>query len=107
MGEVAAPHRVAIIGAGVSGLRCATVLLKNSFDVTIFEARNRVGGRVGLSDTRFIRKASQVWYNNSAKQRDGRNRSRYVSRRSSPVPMLVLILLVAPTGFTGTHIAPH
>ena len=40
-----APH-ICIIGAGVSGLRCATVLLANSFDVTIIEARNRIGGRV-------------------------------------------------------------
>ncbi len=40
-----APH-VCIIGAGVSGLRCATVLLEHSYDVTIIEARSRVGGRV-------------------------------------------------------------
>ena len=42
--------RVCIIGAGVSGLRCATVLLENGFDVTILEARNRIGGRVAQSD---------------------------------------------------------
>ncbi|KAL8674023.1 MAG: hypothetical protein Q9168_001555 [Polycauliona sp. 1 TL-2023] len=41
-----APH-VCVIGAGVSGLRCATVLLEHSYHVTIFEARNRIGGRVG------------------------------------------------------------
>lgn len=40
-----APH-VCIIGAGVSGLRCATVLLEHSFRVTIIEARSRIGGRV-------------------------------------------------------------
>ncbi|KAL8994684.1 MAG: hypothetical protein Q9169_005414 [Polycauliona sp. 2 TL-2023] len=40
-----APH-ICIIGAGVSGLRCATVLLEYDYDVTIFEARNRIGGRV-------------------------------------------------------------
>ena len=40
-----APH-VGIIGAGVSGLRCATVLLEQGFDVTIIEARDRIGGRV-------------------------------------------------------------
>lgn len=39
------PH-VCVVGAGVSGLRCATVLLGHSFDVTIIEARNRIGGRV-------------------------------------------------------------
>ncbi|KAK1142654.1 hypothetical protein N8T08_007458 [Aspergillus melleus] len=38
--------QVAIIGAGVSGLRCADILAKSGVRVTIFEARNRVGGRV-------------------------------------------------------------
>ena len=32
----------------MSGLRCATVLLEHSYDVTIIEARNRIGGRVGV-----------------------------------------------------------
>lgn len=44
------PH-VGIIGAGVSGLRCATVLIEQGFDVTIIEARDRIGGRV--RDTAF------------------------------------------------------
>lgn len=39
------PH-VGIIGAGLSGLRCADLLLQYGFDVTILEARNRVGGRM-------------------------------------------------------------
>ncbi|KAL6714192.1 hypothetical protein ACLMJK_008687 [Lecanora helva] len=43
------PH-IAIIGAGVSGLRCATVLLENSCNVTMIEARNRVGGRIAQSN---------------------------------------------------------
>ncbi|KAH6625419.1 amine oxidase [Boeremia exigua] len=38
------PH-VGIVGAGVAGLRCADVLLKHGARVTIFEGRNRVGGR--------------------------------------------------------------
>jgi predicted NAD/FAD-dependent oxidoreductase len=37
---------VAIVGAGVSGLRCAEVLLRSGVRVTIYEARNRIGGRV-------------------------------------------------------------
>jgi len=37
---------VAVIGAGVSGLRCADVLTRAGTHVTIFEARNRIGGRV-------------------------------------------------------------
>lgn len=39
------PH-VAVIGAGFSGLRCADVLLRSGAKVTMFEARDRVGGRV-------------------------------------------------------------
>ncbi|KAI1614668.1 hypothetical protein EDD36DRAFT_418494 [Exophiala viscosa] len=39
--------RVAIIGAGVSGLRCADVLLSaGATNVKVFEARDRIGGRV-------------------------------------------------------------
>ena len=37
---------VGIIGAGVSGLRCASVLIEQGFDVTVIEARDRIGGRV-------------------------------------------------------------
>ncbi|KAF4627745.1 hypothetical protein G7Y89_g10408 [Cudoniella acicularis] len=43
-------RRVCIIGAGISGLRCAAVLLENLFDVTIIEARDRIGGRIAQSD---------------------------------------------------------
>lgn len=39
------PH-VGIVGAGFAGLRCADVLLRNGFRVTILEARNRLGGRI-------------------------------------------------------------
>ncbi|KAL2269170.1 hypothetical protein VTJ83DRAFT_4016 [Remersonia thermophila] len=39
------PH-IGIIGAGFAGLRCADVLLRNGFRVTILEGRNRLGGRV-------------------------------------------------------------
>ncbi|KAL1869090.1 hypothetical protein VTK73DRAFT_3368 [Phialemonium thermophilum] len=39
------PH-IGVVGAGISGLRCADVLLANGFDVTILEARDRIGGRI-------------------------------------------------------------
>ncbi|KAJ9130405.1 FAD/NAD(P)-binding domain-containing protein [Coniochaeta hoffmannii] len=39
------PH-VGVIGAGLSGLRCADLLLQYGFDVTILEGRDRVGGRL-------------------------------------------------------------
>lgn len=38
--------RICVVGAGVAGLRCAQVLSKGGLDVTILEARDRVGGRV-------------------------------------------------------------
>ena len=38
------PH-IAIVGTGVAGLRCAEVLLKHGAKISIFEGRNRVGGR--------------------------------------------------------------
>jgi len=42
---------VAVIGAGFSGLRCAAVLLQCGINVTIFEARHRIGGRVSQIST--------------------------------------------------------
>jgi pyruvate/2-oxoglutarate dehydrogenase complex dihydrolipoamide dehydrogenase (E3) component len=38
--------RVGVIGAGLAGLRCAEVLLDGGADVTVLEARDRIGGRV-------------------------------------------------------------
>lgn len=42
--------KIAIVGAGVSGLRCADVLTRAGLQVTIFEARDRIGGRVHQVD---------------------------------------------------------
>lgn len=42
--------RVAIVGGGFAGLRCADVLLQHGFQVTILEARGRLGGRVAQSN---------------------------------------------------------
>lgn len=49
------PH-VGIVGAGISGLRCAERLIRQGFKVTIIEARDRIGGRVGLSTSIHISK---------------------------------------------------
>jgi len=44
--ELSEPQRIAIIGAGISGLRLGD-LLQHTFDVTLYEARSeRVGGRI-------------------------------------------------------------
>ncbi|PKH38515.1 monoamine oxidase [Nocardioides alpinus] len=47
-GEVtrAATPTVAVLGAGLAGLAAATRLVREGYDVTVFEARERVGGRV-------------------------------------------------------------
>ena len=43
-------NRVAcVVGAGISGLRCAEVLAQQGLKVTILEGRDRIGGRVGWS----------------------------------------------------------
>ncbi|KAF6230167.1 hypothetical protein HO133_004506 [Letharia lupina] len=39
------PH-VCVVGAGISGLRCAEVLAQQGLKVTILEGRDRIGGRV-------------------------------------------------------------
>jgi monoamine oxidase len=38
--------RAAVVGAGFAGLACAVDLARGGVDVTVYEARNRVGGRV-------------------------------------------------------------
>ena len=45
-GEAPRGGRVTIIGAGTAGLACARALIDNGFEVTVVEARERVGGRV-------------------------------------------------------------
>jgi phytoene dehydrogenase-like protein len=51
IGESHDPH-IAVIGAGISGLRAAGLLSASGFRVTILEARDRIGGRICQS-TRF------------------------------------------------------
>lgn len=38
--------KIAIIGAGVSGLMVANLLMEKGYNVQIFEAQNYIGGRV-------------------------------------------------------------
>lgn len=46
MTESTPPQRVAVIGAGLAGLAAATRLVRQGAEVTVYEARDRVGGRV-------------------------------------------------------------
>lgn len=46
---------VCVVGAGIAGLRCASVLLEKGVRVTMLEARDRIGGRV-----RYPTSSSQV-----------------------------------------------
>ncbi len=48
-----AKPKVVILGAGLSGLAAGKTLVENGYDVTILEARNRIGGRVH-SETRSV-----------------------------------------------------
>jgi heterodisulfide reductase subunit A-like polyferredoxin len=41
--------RVCIVGAGLAGLRCAEILIEDGVEVTILEARDRLGGRVSCN----------------------------------------------------------
>lgn len=41
---------IAVVGAGVAGLRAAEVLLEKGYDVVIYEARDRIGGRICTSN---------------------------------------------------------
>jgi monoamine oxidase len=48
-----APARVAVVGAGLAGLSCATRLLTKDVGVTLYEANQRVGGRTYVDTTGF------------------------------------------------------
>ncbi len=45
--EAGTHARVAVIGAGLSGLRAAWQLVRRGFDVDVYEARESIGGRAG------------------------------------------------------------
>jgi hypothetical protein len=42
-------HKVIVVGAGISGLRAASVLRSHNVDVVVLEGRQRIGGRIFTS----------------------------------------------------------
>lgn len=46
---------IIVIGAGASGLMAASILAEKKYDVTLVEARNRIGGRIHTTNPGFSR----------------------------------------------------
>lgn len=44
--------KIVIVGAGISGLRAASVLERHGVDVVVLEGRNRIGGRIHTTRTK-------------------------------------------------------
>ena len=44
-------RKVIVIGAGISGLRAASVLHRHGVDVVVLEGRDRIGGRIHTTRT--------------------------------------------------------
>jgi len=59
-GPSKSPASICIVGAGVAGLRCADVLLRHGFGVTILEGRDRNRGACDTNKTLF-RPCSRSW----------------------------------------------
>ena len=48
------PGRILVVGAGVSGLTTARILVDSGFDVVVLEARDFIGGRLHAKSVRLI-----------------------------------------------------
>ena len=52
-------QRIAIIGSGISGLTCASLLQRN-YEITIFEANNYIGGHTNTVEVHHEDQTFQV-----------------------------------------------
>jgi len=43
--------KVIVVGAGIAGLRAASVLQRHGINVVVLEGRNRIGGRINTTRT--------------------------------------------------------
>ena len=51
---------VIVVGAGISGLRAATVLQKHNVDVIVLEGRDRIGGRIHTTHSETGAKVTDI-----------------------------------------------
>ncbi|KAI5464439.1 flavin-containing amine oxidoreductase [Mariannaea sp. PMI_226] len=64
------PKKVIVVGAGISGLRAASVLRRHGLDVVILEARDRIGGRICASNqSSSSRDIGAAWMHETSQNR--------------------------------------
>ncbi|GCE15856.1 flavin monoamine oxidase family protein [Tengunoibacter tsumagoiensis] len=59
--EASSPPRIAIIGAGISGLNAALTLQDKGYSTTIYESSSRVGGRMHSDTTTWANGQTSEW----------------------------------------------
>lgn len=80
--------RVLIVGAGISGLVSAYELRKAGFNVTVLEARERVGGRVWT-----LRQGDRIEHNDGTTQRVEFDQGQFFNAGAARLPSHHLTIL--------------